>query len=152
MADCCHQAAWDGEVTGFHDRSSLGDVAGVVAVGELVGNAVDQAHASAYHWLPVGAPENFARSHWLCSRVYCVLGRAEPALYHARLVLEICERHGIGDWDLAYAYEALARAHAVAGDRDEAGRWLERARLASADVTEDDDRDLLLGDLETVPI
>jgi hypothetical protein len=112
---------------------------------------IHQAHASAYHWLPVGAPENFARSHWLCSRVYCVLGRAEPALYHARFVLDVCERHGIGDWDLAYAYEALARAHAVAGDRDEAGRWLERARLASADVTEDDDRDLLLGDLETIP-
>ena len=36
---------------------------------------IHMAHASAYHWLQVGKPENFARSHWLCSRVYSVLGR-----------------------------------------------------------------------------
>jgi DNA-binding transcriptional MerR regulator len=93
---------------------------------------IHQAHASAYHWLQVGTPANFARSHWQCSRVYCVLGRGEPALYHARFVLDICQKNGIGDWDLAFAYEALARAHAVAGDPEEASRWLEQARLASA--------------------
>jgi DNA-binding transcriptional MerR regulator len=113
---------------------------------------VHQAHASAYHWLQVGGPEHFARGHWQCSRVYCVLGRGEPALYHARFVLDICQRHGIGDWDLAFAYEALARAHAVAGDEEEARRWLEQARLASADIAEDDDRELLLSDLETIPV
>lgn len=112
---------------------------------------IHQAHASAYHWLQVGEPANVARSHWQCSRVYCVLGRGEPALYHARFVLDICQRHGIGDWDLAFAYEALARAHAVAGDKEESMRWLEQARLASADIAEDDDRELLLSDLETVP-
>jgi DNA-binding transcriptional MerR regulator len=113
---------------------------------------VHQAHASAYHWLQAGTPENVARGHWQCSRVYCVLGRGEPALYHARFVLDLCQRHGIGDWDLAFAYEALARAHAVAGDREEARRWLEQARLASADIAEDDDRELLLSDLETIPV
>jgi DNA-binding transcriptional MerR regulator len=113
---------------------------------------IHQAHASAYHWLQVGTPANHARGHWQCSRVYCVLGRGEPALYHARFVLDICQRNGIGDWDLAFAYEALARAHAVAGDADEARRWLEQARLASADIAEDDDRELLLSDLETIPV
>jgi DNA-binding transcriptional MerR regulator len=113
---------------------------------------IHQAHASAYHWLQVGQPANVARSHWQCSRVYCVLGRGEPALYHARFVLDICQANGIGDWDLAFAYEALARAHAVAGDADEARRWLEQARLASADIAEDDDRELVLSDLETVPL
>jgi hypothetical protein len=112
---------------------------------------IHMAHASAYHWLQVGTQENFARSHWLCSRVYCVLGRAEPALYHARFVLAICERHRIGDFDLAFAYEALARAHAVAGDRAESARWLDRAQAAAADIAEDDDRDLLVSDLATIP-
>ena len=99
------------------------------------------AHASAYHWLQVGAPENIARSHWQCSRMYTVLGRAEPAIYHARLVLDVCERHGIGDWDLAFAYEALARAYAVAGDSAESARWLARARAASADIAAEEDRE-----------
>lgn len=112
---------------------------------------IHEAHASAYHWLQVGTPANAARSHWQCSRVYCVLGRAEPALYHARYTLEICQRHGIGDWDLGFAYEALARAHAVAGDREQARHWAEQARLASEEIAEDDDRELLLADLETLP-
>jgi DNA-binding transcriptional MerR regulator len=111
---------------------------------------IHEAHASAYHWLEAGKPENFARSHWQCSRVYCVLGRGEPALYHARLVLQICQDNGIGDWDLGFAHEALARAYSVVGDRDEARRWLEQARQAAAEVGEDDDREMLLADLETI--
>jgi DNA-binding transcriptional MerR regulator len=111
-----------------------------------------QAHASLYHWLRCGTPANAARGEWQVSRVYCVLRRPEPAVYHARRVLDICQRNGIGDWDLAFAYEALARAYAVAGDGDEARRWLEQARLASVDIAEDDDRDLLLADLETIPV
>ena len=112
---------------------------------------VHAAHASAYHWMKVGNAVNRARSEWQCSRVYAVLGRAEPALWHARRCLGFCEREGIGDWDLAFAYEALARAHAVAGDRDESQRWLEKARNAAAEIAEDGDRELVLSDLETIP-
>jgi ubiquinone/menaquinone biosynthesis C-methylase UbiE len=84
--------------------------------------------------------------------VYAVLGRSEPALWHARKVLDICEQEGIGDWDLAFAHEALARAHAVAGDADEAKRWLEQARNAAAEIAADEDRELVLADLETIPL
>ena len=62
--------------------------------------------------------------------LYTVLGRAEPALHHARRCLELCEANpeAIEDWDLPYAYEALARAHALAGEADEA-----RAATAAGD-------------------
>jgi ribosomal protein S18 acetylase RimI-like enzyme len=112
---------------------------------------VHMAHASAYHWLQVGTPLNVARSHWLCSRVYSVLGRGEPALYHAQLAHDICAADGIGDFDLAYAFEALARAHAVAGNRSESDGWLDRARAATADVADTEDRELLLSDLASIP-
>jgi GNAT superfamily N-acetyltransferase len=112
---------------------------------------IHMAHASAYHWLQAGAPENVARSHWQCARMYSVLGRPEPAVYHARLVLDVCERNHIGDMDLAFAYEALARAYAVAGDPAESARWLALARGASADIADDEDRELLLSDLATIP-
>jgi tetratricopeptide (TPR) repeat protein len=111
---------------------------------------IHMAHASAYHWLQVGQPENFARSHWLCSRVYSVLGRSEPAIYHANFVLDICERNEIGDWDLAFAYEALARAYAVAGESAESARWLAKAHEASESIAEDEDRELVLSDLATI--
>jgi DNA-binding transcriptional MerR regulator len=111
------------------------------------------AHASAYHWLHVGTAANRARSEWQCSRMYTVLGRAEPALHHARRCLEICESEpaALEDWDLPFAYEALARAHAVAGDAGEASRCLERARALGAAIVDDDDRALLEADLATVP-
>ena len=76
---------------------------------------------------------------------------AEPAIYHAKLVLDVCERNDIGDWDLAFAYEALARAYAVAGNSAESARWLTKAKAASADITDGEDRDLLLKDLSTIP-
>src|SRR5262245_48357020 len=72
------------------------------------------AHASRWHWGAVGKPVNLARGEWQCSRVYAVLGRAEPSIHHAKRCLAICEQHGIRDFDIAYAHEALARAYRVA--------------------------------------
>ncbi len=112
---------------------------------------IHAAHASTCHWMMCGEPVNRARSEWQCSRVYAVLGRAEPAMYHARKVLMICERESIADFDLAFAYEALARASAVAGDGAEAARWAELARGACAQIADDDDRELVLADLQTIP-
>jgi hypothetical protein len=109
-----------------------------------------QAHASLYHWLQCGTPANAARGEWQVSRVYCLLGRAEPALFHAHRVLDICRRNGIGDWDLAFAYEALARGYAVADDADQTRRWLDEAHLASKNIAEDDDREVVLSDLKTI--
>ena len=34
----------------------------------------------------------------------------------------------LGDWDLAYAYEALARASLSAGDREAVGQYVELAQ------------------------
>lgn len=112
------------------------------------------AHASAHHWRAEGSgasANNLARSEWQVSRVYTVLGRAEPAGHHARRCLEICQANGIGDWDLAYAYEALARAASVAGDPAVAEDWVLQARRAVEDIAEDEDRDAVLADLATIP-
>lgn len=111
------------------------------------------AHASRHHWGRVAdaTPAHRGRGEWQCSRVYAVLGRAEPCLHHAQRYLDICLEHGIADWDLAFAYEALARGCAVAGDKDRARAYTERALAAAANIAEDEDRDLVLADLETIP-
>jgi hypothetical protein len=80
------------------------------------------------------------------------LGRAEPALWHARRAVEICEANGIADWDLAAAYEAMARALHVAGDDAAAREWLARARAAAAAIAEDDDREVIEQDLDALDI
>jgi DNA-binding transcriptional MerR regulator len=109
-------------------------------------------HASAYHWMHAGTAANRARSEWQCSRVYTVLGRAEPALYHARRCLEICEANpdALEDWDLPFAYEALARAHLTAGARDEAAAAEARARELAEAVGGEKDREILESDLATL--
>ena len=98
----------------------------------------------------MGTPANLARGEWLCSRVYAVLGRSEPALHHARRVVEICQENGIGDWDLAFAHEALARAAAVAGDQQAAERHLADARRAAELIADPEDRALLESDVAAI--
>jgi hypothetical protein len=109
------------------------------------------AHASRFFWEEIGEPVHHARGEWQISRAYTASGRAEPALYHAQRSLEICEEHDIGDFDLAYAYEALARAHALAGQPEAASRYEAQAREAAVRVSAEDDRELVLGDLDTLP-
>jgi hypothetical protein len=109
------------------------------------------AHASRHHWGEIGQPVNLARGEWQCSRVYSVLGRAEPALWHARRCLAICEANGIAGWDIAAGYEALARAHLVAGDLDAVATWKAKAYEALAPVVDVDDRAVIEADLATLP-
>ena len=107
-------------------------------------------HASRYLWAFVGEPVHLARGEWQVSRVYAVLGRREPALVHARRCLDILEAEGIGDWDIAFAHEALARAYAVAGDSHNAAKHVDEARQLAAAIKDDEDRELVLADLETI--
>jgi hypothetical protein len=111
---------------------------------------IHAAHASRYHWGEVGEPANLARGEWQCSRVYATLRRAEPALWHARRCLAFCEEHGLADWDIAAAREAMARASLVAGDETAAREWLARARVSCADIADEEDRRIIESDLETL--
>ncbi len=108
------------------------------------------AHASRYHWELVGTPLNLARGEWQVSRVYTVLGRAEPAQYHARRCLEITLANGYGDFDLAFAYEAMARAAKVAGDMASCAQYVAKAEEACNDITSDEDRKVVEADLASL--
>jgi hypothetical protein len=121
---------------------------------EQTDRMIHMAHASRFHWDGIGLAANRARGEWLCSRVYAMLGRSEPALWHARRCLAILEAGGDGieDWDLPGAYEALARAHAVAGDVAEAETWRDRAQAALSVVIDAEDREPIEHDLETLPL
>ena len=111
------------------------------------------AHASRYAWgeAPECGAANLARGEWLCSRVYAVLGRGEPALWHARRCLAHCEENCIGDWDLAYACEAMARALYEQGDAAGAALWRDRARAAGDAIADPEDREHFDEDFATLP-
>jgi hypothetical protein len=121
---------------------------------ELSGDERDEmlhaAHASRFHWGAVGEPVDRARGEWQCSRVYAALGRAEPALYHARRSLDLAEEHKLSPYDLGCAHEAIARAAKLAGHHDVAGQHLAQARAAAEEVTDPEQRHVLLGDIGSV--
>lgn len=106
-------------------------------------------HASRHHWGRVGGPVNWARGEWQVSRVYAVLGRAEPALVHGRRCLELAEAHDLGPFDVACGHEALARAYRVAGDLDANARHVAEGRLLAEKMIDPEERDLMVADLDT---
>lgn len=108
------------------------------------------AHASRYHWSFVGDASNLGIGEWQVSRVYSVLGRPEPAAYHARRYLELATVHGLGPFHVGFAHEALARAAAVAGDASACEAHLRQAREQGAQVEDEEERNLLFADLGTV--
>lgn len=113
---------------------------------------IHAAHASRHHWASAGTAINLARGEWQCSRVYSVLGRAEPALHHALRCLAYTETADEAeDWDLPFAHEAIARAYLVAGDEPRSREHAARAREFAAGVAEPDDREHLLGQLAELP-
>jgi hypothetical protein len=113
---------------------------------------IHAAHASRYHWSEVGTRANIGRGEWQVSRVYVILGRSEPALHHAHRCLAYVEQgDGIEDWDLPFAYEALARAQAIAGDPGESLRYETLARDTGEGIADDEDRAHLFSELATLP-
>ena len=113
---------------------------------------VHAAHASRYHWGQVGGPQQLAIGEWQCARVYSVLGRAEPALHHARRCLEIATEGDVPDWLVASAHEGMARAYAVAGQRESALASRAAAETALAKVTDAEDRQVVQDDLASLPL
>jgi len=112
---------------------------------------IHMAHASRYHWSVVGGPKENAIGEWQISHVYALLGRPEPSLYHAQRSLEICQAGNVEDFPIAYAYEALARAFAIAGETKLRAACLKLAKAFGEKIAEADDRALFFKDLRAVP-
>ena len=100
--------------------------------------------------LKIGTPVELERGEWQISRVYSVLKRSEPALYHAERCLQICIEKGIGDWDIAFAHEAMARAYAAAGQKEQCRKYIELAQKAGEQIKQKEDREYLLAELRTI--
>ena len=111
---------------------------------------IRMAHASRYHWGEIGTALEFARGDWQISRVYAVLGFWVMSDKYAKTSLDLCEKNELGDFDLAFAYEALARANTVSGDVDKGRGYLSLAKTACAEIKEKDDRDHFFSELKSV--
>ncbi len=105
--------------------------------------------ASAYHWRQAGTPINRARGEHLIARAAIRIGRPDLGLGHAVRCLEIASAHPdeAQDWDLGFAHEAIARAHAALGDRRAALDHRAIVQEIIAGMTDAEDRAILEGEL-----
>jgi hypothetical protein len=109
------------------------------------------AYASLYHWLQVGTEVNHQRGEWMIAHVHTVLGDRDPALKHAKRCLHLTEsfKNQMADFDIAYAYEGMARAHALAGDKETARQYFVKAKAAGDAIGNSEDKEIFTGDLES---
>ncbi|MET0459198.1 MAG: SRPBCC family protein [Ilumatobacteraceae bacterium] len=98
-----------------------------------------RAYTAAHHWRRAArsGPEHAARAAWLVSRAQVTIGQGAAALRHADRTAAIVDDAGLGDFDLAYAHEARARALACLGRLDEAADELAAARAVPVADPED---------------
>jgi hypothetical protein len=108
------------------------------------------AHASCFHWSRAGTAQNIARGEWQVSHVCAVLRQGEAALLHGQRSLDLCKENGFGDFDLAFSYEAVARAYAVLGDKAKTASNKALAVEAAQAISDDGDKTYCLGEIATV--
>ncbi|MHA1948811.1 MAG: hypothetical protein ACXAAO_02035 [Candidatus Thorarchaeota archaeon] len=122
---------------------------------EELEEAVHMAHTARHHWSKVGTIVNAVRGEYMLARVYTHMKRIEPALYHANRGLELAKEAETSDenwkdWDMPFIYEALARAHAVAGNKKECKKYKEIAQKTIDKIEGKEDKDICQGELDKV--
>ncbi len=111
---------------------------------------IHAAHGSCFHWLKVGTNVNHQRALWLLSRVYGVAGESSQSLKYASQCLEMTLKNSkeMKDFDVAYAYEAQARASFINKRAGEGKRFLVLAREAGQKIKNPEDKKLFFSDLK----
>ncbi len=108
-------------------------------------------HASRYHWGEIGTPVQFARGDWQISRVYAVLGMGEMAFKFGKTSLDYCLNNDIGDFDLAFAYEALLRASSIMEDTAKFKKYKKLSVDAGNEIEDDGNKNYFFNELKTIP-
>ena len=108
------------------------------------------AHACAFHWQFAGTALHQQRGEWLISHVHAVLRHGNEALRHAQRCFELTDTHRdvMKDFDVAYAFEGMARAQALLGDHRMAEEFLTLAQQAGNRIANEEDRSIFMGDFD----
>ena len=112
---------------------------------------INYAKASLYHWRKSDKYTivNKQRGKWLISHVYAILGKSDEALSYAQETLKITEENNLKDFDLAYAYESMARTHSIANNQSESKEWYKKANVAGDLIANEKDKEYFLLDLNS---
>ena len=83
--------------------------------------------------------------------VYAILVRGEEDLESAQKTMLLTKQYNFKDFDLAYAYEVMARAHSASENNDECNSWFNKAKEAGELIDSVEDKKIFEGDLKAGP-
>ncbi len=108
--------------------------------------------ASTWHWTQRSdcTPQNMSIGYWQTARIYTLLKQLENARRYGQLSLQAAQQEGVQPFALGYAYEALARAEAAAGNKAQMQAYLKQAHQVAERMTDLEDKEQLLADLDTI--
>lgn len=138
LAIAQHNAAW--ELIDQPDRTP-----------EQTREMLARAFASRALWAPIGTDENLVIADWQVAHAASLAGWSGVALAFATAAEERARSAALPAWLRASTCEGMARAHAAAGDRAGYEAWAQRAAALLERVDDADDRDLVAGQLASIP-
>jgi len=108
--------------------------------------------ASLWHWSQRSdcTPTNLSIGYWQASRVYALVGQAENARIYGQLCIKASQGEAVLPFYLGYAYEALARAEMVAGNREKMTDYLQQAFQVAEQISDPEEKKMLLDDLSLI--
>jgi len=138
FSTCCFNKTWENMDKADH-RSIEDDM-------EMLHTAI----ASVWHWSQREdvTPENLSIGYWQVSRVYCLISQPNNARRYGFLSLKYAEE--LPPFYRGYAYETLARAEMINGNRVIMLIHLDKAREMLEQIDDEEDRQALAKDLETI--
>ena len=87
----------------------------------------------------------------MISHVYAILEQGNDALHHAEKCWVLTKKLNLSGFDLGYAYEALARAHAILGHSEKMNDYFLQAKSPGGKIEGKKDQDFFLSDLHAGP-
>jgi hypothetical protein len=139
FSSTCFNLAWD--LMDKPERTPAEDE-------EMLGRGM----ASFWHWKqrPDQTSTNLSVGYWQLSRIYALLGQADNSRLYGLRCMEVSQGEDVPPFFLGYACEALARAEAVAGNKDKVEDYLRQGHEMAEKVKDSKAKKQLLEDLENI--
>ena len=108
------------------------------------------AFSSRFHWLSVGAIEQWITSDWMVARAAAATGDGELSLRFAERAHRAAQENAVPDWLVASTAEGVARAFAVTGDVEAFNNWSALAARLIEVIADPEDKSLIASQLADI--
>lgn len=104
---------------------------------------IQKAHSAVLHWQKFSKSTiaNSQRGYYMVAKAYVAVGETENALKYSKLCYDItCKNEDkLFDWDLAYAFEIMARTFAMNNDTKNFKKFYKKAQQQELKIKDQGD-------------